>query len=949
MAVLRHIDIKWAERWRKDKLFESDSEDREKLFVTFPFPYMNGPLHLGHAYSSTRVDVWARFKRMQGYNVLFPWAWHITGEPIAGAARRLAMGDEAQRRIFREVDEVPEEELEMFTSPEYMARYYIENSRSNLVELGHSIDWRREFTTTSLHEQFSRFIEWQYLTLRELGYVKKGTHPVTWCPNDESPTGDHDRLIGEGVSPNEVTLLKFKLGDSILPAATLRPETIFGVTNMWLNPEVEYVELKVDNEKWLVSREAVKKLEEQRESVEVLSRLRGEELIGKSCREPIHGREILILPASFVDPDNATGIVMSVPSHAPYDYVALEELWTRPGGVEKYGISAQQLEGIGLLSLIEVPGYGEHPAREIVENMGIETQGDERLEKATETVYREEFYKGELKDITGKYSGLKVSRAKNRLIEDFINANIADRMYELMEKVVCRCGTSCIVKILRDQWFLNYSDEGWKKRVREALAKMEIYPPEARASFENTIDWLEDKACARKTGMGTPLPWDREWKVETLSDSTVYMAFYTVAKHINLKKIPGEKLEKEVFDYIFYSRGRAEELEKRHSIKAELLEAMRREFEYFMPVDMRGSAKELIPNHLTFFIFQHVALFGEDKWPRRIAVNGMMNIEGEKMSKSKGNFITLRKALDKHGASVTRAALLYAAEDLRDPDWREKSVEDMGVHLKNMMEFVKRALKRNFREEKKSVDCWLESRLQRHILAATRGLEELRTRSALQAALFDLWKDIRWYLRREEEPSREVLFGALETWAKLISPYTPALSEELWEKLDRRGYISTAEWPSYREEKLSMAAEAGEEVTGRVLYDIDNISKVAGIEPEKVVLYAPPAWKWDVFEILSRMSKEDLKNPMAELMKRENLKKRGMEVKKLANYYAKKPERLNFTARVDELSILNGAKDFLEREVDAKVEIYPSEGAQVYDPANKRRNSLPMKPAIYLE
>src|SRR3972149_1446489 len=98
---LKAIEEKWVKNWEEAKVFEADPiEGKPKIFVTFPFPYMNGPLHIGHAFTSTRCDVYARFKRMQGYNVLFPWAWHITGEPIAGAAERVKKGDQKQVRIF---------------------------------------------------------------------------------------------------------------------------------------------------------------------------------------------------------------------------------------------------------------------------------------------------------------------------------------------------------------------------------------------------------------------------------------------------------------------------------------------------------------------------------------------------------------------------------------------------------------------------------------------------------------------------------------------------------------------------------------------------------------------------------------------------------------------------------------------------------------------------------
>ena len=111
---------------------------------------------------------------------------------------------------------------------------------------------------------FQKFIEWQYKNLKEKGYVTRGTHPVVWCPKDQSPTGDHDRQVGEGVTPEEYTLIKYELDDNtFLPAATFRPETIYGITNIWINPDSTYVEADVNGENWIISQEAAEKLKEQ--------------------------------------------------------------------------------------------------------------------------------------------------------------------------------------------------------------------------------------------------------------------------------------------------------------------------------------------------------------------------------------------------------------------------------------------------------------------------------------------------------------------------------------------------------------------------------------------------------------------------------------------------------------------------------------------------------------
>ena len=157
-------------------------------------------------------------------------------------------GDEELIKVLREVDGVPEEELKKFADPIYMATYYTNESHIAVKRAGFSVDWRRDFNT--IMPTFQKFIKWQYESLRAKGYVSKGTHPVVWCPKCQSPTGDHDRQVGEGVAPEEYTLIKFKLDEeTYLPAATFRPETVYGVTNMWIHPDADYVEAQVDNEK----------------------------------------------------------------------------------------------------------------------------------------------------------------------------------------------------------------------------------------------------------------------------------------------------------------------------------------------------------------------------------------------------------------------------------------------------------------------------------------------------------------------------------------------------------------------------------------------------------------------------------------------------------------------------------------------------------------------------
>ena len=150
-----------------------------------------------------------------------------------------------------------------------------------------------------------------------LGLIIQGSHPVGWCPRDQNPVSQHDTL-GD-IEPNfiEYTLVKFHLDDTyVLPVATLRPETVYGVTNLWVNPHVKYVVARVgkDNEPmWIISRDAVKKLEHQGHKADIDHEIDGMELVGKYVSNPITQSRLPIYPASFVDPKDGSGLVMSVP------------------------------------------------------------------------------------------------------------------------------------------------------------------------------------------------------------------------------------------------------------------------------------------------------------------------------------------------------------------------------------------------------------------------------------------------------------------------------------------------------------------------------------------------------------------------------------------------------------------------------------------------------------
>jgi leucyl-tRNA synthetase len=960
MSQTKQIEEKWQKKWENAHIFEADPDPkRKKILVTFPYPYMNGPLHVGHTFTATRVDAYARFKRMQGYNVLWPWAWHWTGQPLLGASERVAKDDAEYIRVLREVDGVPEEELKRFVDPFYMAQYYTNEGRLAVKRIGFSIDWRREFNTVM--PTYQKFITWQYMKLREKGYVTRGTHPVVWCPKDKSPTGDHDRQVGEGVTPEEYTLIKYKLDDgAFLPAATFRPETIYGVTNMWISPDSTYVEAQVDGETWIISREAAEKLKEQERKVTVEREFKGKELIGKSFENPITKAKFPILPGWFVDANQATGVVYSVPAHAPYDWLALKDLQEKPEVLRDFGVDPQVVKRIKPISLIRVEGFGEFPAVEIAEQMGVKDQHDPRADEATKALYKKEFHEGVLKENCGPYAGKTVREAKDVLIHDFKQLGVADSMYDLPEPVVCRCMTACIVKILSDQWFLNYSDPAWKEKAKEAVAQMKIYPDAARQWFIAVIDWLKEWACARTTGFGTPLPWSKGWIVETLSDSTIYMAFYTINKHIRERGIKPEALTREVFDYLFLGKGEAEEVSKASGIAAELLRDMREEFLYWYPFDLRVSAKELVPNHLTFCIFHHAALFPREHWPRAIGVNGMLMIEGKQMHKSKGNFITMKGAVERYGADAARCALLLGAEAMDDPDWRGENATDVQGKLWALLGFVDDILAKAWVEEETSLEEWLLSRMQRRIGEVTAALEELKTRTALQVALFEVWNDIRWYTQRKGKADAVAVSEAVKTWLRLLAPFAPHVCEELWSRTGEKGFISVAEWPQVDEGKVDVKAEEEENLVTDVIADTLNILKATKIAPKRACYYTAAAWKWQVYlKVLEKAAageakiNEVMKDLAADPDLRPHMKETAALVPRVIKALTKVPNErkanmLQIQA-VNEKEVIADALGFLKERFNAEIEVYSEDDKERYDPKNRAPFAMPYQPAIYIE
>lgn len=948
--MTENIETKWQKKWDDEKLFESDPNDKEKLFITVAFPYPSGAMHIGHGRTYTVPDVYARFKRMEGYNVLFPMAWHVTGAPVIGIASRIQRKDSWTLDLYENVHKVPKETLPKMEDPEFIVKYFSNEYHDVMHDMGFSIDWRREFRT--IDPTYKKFIEWQIRKLKDAGLIKKGEHAVKYCPRCGNPVGDHDLLEGEGVAVNELTLLKFEADGKLFLTATLRPETITGATNLWLNPDIKYIEVETGGEKWVVSEEAYGNLQHQINDLEVVGDIDPKEYIGTFVKNPVTGEKLPILPASFVDGAYGSGVVFSEPADAPADYIALQDLKNNTDLLKEYNLE-DVIADVNPIPVVEVKGYSEIPAKDIIEGMGITSQGDEKLHDATNELYKVEFSKGRM---LPEFGGKKVSVAREEFKSEMLDNNTATIMFDFAERpVICRCGGQCVVKIMDDQWFMSYSDEEWTKKTEKLLEREKIVPPEIRNNFEYYLDWLDDWACSRNIGLGTKLPWDDKWLIEPLTDSTIYMSYYSIAKY--LKDMDPEVLNDAFFDKVFLDID-SDDIK----VDSDIVEEIQKEFNYWYPLDWRLSAKDLVGNHLSFLMFHHSAIFPEDKWPKGTVVFGMGLLEGNKMSSSKGNVILLKDAIKDYSADVVRLFLMASAEPWQDFDWREKEVLGTKRRLEWFKEFADKVEEikgspldlSNIEEVEltRTIDKWMIGQLNQNIKEATEALESFQTRKALQNALFLLRKDIDHYLYRvkhlldKQDPAViYVLSTVLENWIRLLAPFTPHTSEEIWSEYGGKGFVSEAQWPTYDEDLVNPQIERSEQLVQNTLKDINQIQNMVKGDVEKIHIYIAPDWKWELYEIADEVGKPDIGRIMGMAIGA-NIHDDKKEIAAVAKKIGREITKTRYIGKIDEKRILEDAIDYISEESGKEIIVHDDDS---YDPENKARNAMPYKPAIFME
>ncbi|KAL8826435.1 MAG: hypothetical protein Q9170_007403, partial [Blastenia crenularia] len=749
---------------------------------------------------------------------------------------------------------IPREEIHRFADANYWLKYFPPLCKRDLNNFGARIDWRRSFVTTDANPYYDTFVRWQMHRLKELNKIQYGSRYTIYSPKDGQPCMDHDRTEGEGVTPQEYTALKLKVKEWAPEAAkaiqgkipesanvyfvpaTLRPETMYGQTCCFVGPKIKYGIFKASEDAYyVITKRAAWNMAFQgvfpkdgdfpkdTSEIQPVAELTGAAIVGTLVNAPLSGHKqgIRMLPMDTVSPTKGTGVVASVPSDSPDDYATVTDLAKK---ADYYGIQKEWAE-LEILPVIETPSYGTLAAPFLVKTLKINSPKDtKQLAEAKDLAYKEGYYKGTM--IAGDFKGESVEIAKPKVKAQLIQSGDAFEYAEPNGHVVSRSADECVVAYL-GQWFLNYgeNDPAWRDQVLDYVKNdMETFTSETRNGFEKNLEWLNRWACARTYGLGSKLPWEPEFLVESLSDSTIYMSYYTIAHLLHsdnfgtqpgLLSIKPEQMLDEVWDYIFCRREISDDILKSSGISKSDLETMRREFEYWYPLDMRISGKDLIPNHLTFFLYIHAALFPREFWPRGVRANGHLMLNGEKMSKSTGNFLTLNDAVNKYGADASRIALADAGDGVEDANFEETVANQIILRMYTLKEWCEDITKdpslRTSATDKNLWDSLFENEMHTLVHQAYTHYAATDYKVALKSALYDFTSARDFYREALAAASipmhRDLITTYVSLQALIISPIAPHWADYIWQEvLHNPDTIQNALWPVVPQPDPSLTA-----------------------------------------------------------------------------------------------------------------------------------------------
>jgi leucyl-tRNA synthetase len=783
------IEKKWQKKWEEEKIFEvSEKSKKPKYYVLemFPYPSSSG-LHIGHALNYTIGDIYARFKRMKGFNVLYPMGYDALGLPAENAA------------------------IKEKTHPEDYTKKSAANFMKQQKILGLSYDWSRMVNTSK--PDFYKWDQWIFIKMLEKGIAYRKKAPVNWCPkcctvlaNEQVQNGrcwrhedteveikhleqwffkitNYSEEILDKIDnlewPAKTKLMQknwigksygteidFEIGGKKWPVFTTRLDTLFGVTFMVISAQhPKLFDLVSDKQKKEVE-SFLKRLKSVSEK-ELEDMEKEGVFTGSYAINPLTKEKIPVYAGNFVIADYGSGMVMAVPAHDQRDFEF----------AKKYEI----------------------PIKVVIDPIGEEIEKPEKMTHA----YTE---KGNLIN-SGEFNGIDNEEAKEKITESLRKKNLGRKVvqFKLRDWLISRqryWGTPIPIV---------YCEKCGIVPVQEKDLPVKL-PREVKFGEGNPLltneKWINTKCpkCKEKARRETDT-------MDTFVNSSWYFLRYCDPKN-----------SKEIFD--------------------------KQKVKYWMPIDQYIGGAEHACMHLIYCRFytkflRDLGLLDFDEPAKRLFHQGMLHgADGNKMSKSLGNVVDPLDIIKEYSSDSLRLALMSFASPDSDTNWDEKVLAGSYKFLKKIYDYFETV------KIIKDSDAKTESKLNKIIKEVSNQIENFKYNLAI-IKIRELFNSL------PEECSKEILGKSL----KLLHPFCPHITEELWEKIGNKGFISLESWPEVEEKKINEIFDKQEQAMENLIQDILNIIKIVeskGEKKNKIYVYVLPNEKdfYDSSEISKRVGKE---------------------------------------------------------------------------------------------
>ncbi|MCA6071608.1 MAG: leucine--tRNA ligase [Endomicrobium sp.] len=774
MTEYNHSEIekKWQKRWSDDKIFEcKEDSKKEKYYCLEMLPYPSGNLHMGHVRNYGIGDVFARFHKMKGKNVLHPIGWDAFGLPAENAA--------IKNKIH----------------PAKWTKQNIARMREQLKALGFSYDWSREIATCD--PEYYRWNQWFFIKMWERGLVFRKRANVNWCPscqtvlaNEQVSNGvcwrcdsyaEHrdleqwfikitdyaDELLDGHKQlsdwPEQIlSMQKNWIGKSFgmeidftlvgtnkkLKIFTTRPDTLFGATFIVVAPEHEIInEMKLQiinyNEVAKYAIDSGRKSNIERSSSKEKTGIR---LEGINAINPATGKEIPVFTADYVLTDYGTGAIMAVPAHDQRDWEF----------AKKY--NAPIVEVIKGNSSASVEQHAYEDEGQFVNSgqfNGVKSTG--AFDIVAQWVEKQGFGK---KTINFKLKDWLISRQR------YWGTPIP--------MIYCeKCGTVAVpekdLPILLPE-DVEFTGEG-ESPLKSSKTFVNVKCPKCGADARRETDTMD-----------------------TFIDSSWYYARYCDARN-----------DATAFD------------------SAKL--------DYWMPVNQYVGGIEHACMHLIYSRFWHkvmrdLGLAKHDEPFINLLTQGMVTLGGSAMSKSRGNVVSPDEIIEKYGADTARLFILFASPPQKQLDWSSDGVEGCWRFINRVWRLFDAVnIKSNIVAAEKDKTDILRM-LHRIIKKVTYDIEKEFQLNTAISSIMELVNALYTYKYHSNDDG--ISLEAYRAVILLMTPFTPHLCEEIWEKLGHKECISTYTWPTFdenmtKESSVELPVQINGKLKGKIVVAIDVV------------------------------------------------------------------------------------------------------------------------------